>query len=132
MSGGFMLENIIMNLVRDTTKQKMNLVKMFFSKRKDDNIYLYQGSIKDYSWKKIIDENKNTLCTNHFIEKIKLCNYLGGQFSLMFDEADLKNRANHSINDIRNFINEHILQCYNVNQYNITEELYYISCITPT
>ena len=40
MSGAFMLDEIIINLFSDTTKQKMNSVGNNF-KIKDDKIYLY-------------------------------------------------------------------------------------------
>ena len=54
MSGGLLLDDIIMNLFSDNTEQKINSAKTFFSKIKDDNIYLYQGSFQDYRGKKMI------------------------------------------------------------------------------
>ena len=48
MSGGLMLDDIIMILFSDTTKQKLIQRKRIFSKIKDDKIYLYQGSLQDY------------------------------------------------------------------------------------
>ena len=51
---------------------------------------------------------------------------------MIFDESDLKNWKNQCINHIQNFNNEHIIQHYNANQYNIPEEEHYISCMTPT
>ena len=49
MSSGLMLDDIIMDLFTDITKQKMDSVKKdLFSKIQDDTIYLYKGSLKDY------------------------------------------------------------------------------------
>ena len=90
MSRGFMLDYIIMNLFSDTTKQKINLVKNDLSyKINDDKIYFYQGSLQDYSGKKIIAYTKKTLRKNHFIEKGKLWKYIGGLLSIIIDETDL-------------------------------------------
>ena len=58
MSGGLMLDDTIMNLFLDTTKQKMMSVKMIFSKIKDYEIYLYQRSIDDHQLKKTVDDTK--------------------------------------------------------------------------
>ena len=58
-----------MNLFSDTTKQKIDSGQNnLFSKIKDDAIYLYQGSLQDYSRKKRIPDTKNKLRTHHFIE----------------------------------------------------------------
>ena len=52
MSSGLILDDIIMNLFTDITKQKTYSVKKhLFSKIHDDTIYLYKGSLQDYSWK---------------------------------------------------------------------------------
>ena len=59
-----------MNLFSDTTKQKIDSGQNnLFSKIKDDAIYLYQGSLQDYSRKKRIPDTKNKLRTHHSIEK---------------------------------------------------------------
>ena len=58
---------------------------------------------------------------------------MGGLLSNMVKEAVLKHITNHCINDISLFNNnERIIQCYNIPQYNITEEPRYISCMAPT
>ena len=50
MSGGFILDDTNMNLFSDITEQKRNSAKKdLFSKIKDEKIYLYQGSLQDYS-----------------------------------------------------------------------------------
>ena len=50
VSIGFMLNYIIMNLFPDITKQTTDSVKKYlFSKIQDDRIYLYKGSLQDYS-----------------------------------------------------------------------------------
>ena len=49
MSGGLMLDDIIINLFSDITKQTTGSVKKdLFSKIQDDKIYLYKYSPKDY------------------------------------------------------------------------------------
>ena len=55
MSGGLMLKDIIMNLFMSTTeKQGISVNNCLFSQIKYDKIYLYKGSLCDYSWKKTI------------------------------------------------------------------------------
>ena len=56
MSSGLMLDNIIMNLLSDTTEKEEFSENDLFSKIKDDKIYLYLGSLQDYSWKKIAEK----------------------------------------------------------------------------
>ena len=46
-----MLDDIIFNVITDTTKKRMEEIKI-----KDDKSYLYQGSLQDYPWKKKIDD----------------------------------------------------------------------------
>ena len=82
--------------------------------------------------KKRISETKKTLLLHHFIEKDKLRKYLSSILSTDIDEVDLENKTNHFINDIINFTNKHIIQCYNKNISNIPEEPRYISSMTPT
>ena len=90
MSGGLMFDNIIINLLSDTTEQTIDSAqKNLFSKIKDDTIYLYQVSLQDYSWKKIISDTKKTLRTHHFILKGKLRKYISGLLSIIIDEIDL-------------------------------------------
>ena len=48
------------------------------------------------------------------------------------DEAYLENKSNQFINDISNFNNKHIIQCYNKTISNEPEEPGYISSMTPT
>ena len=73
--------------------------------------------------KKRIADTKKTLCLHHFIEKEKIGKYLSGMISLVIDEADPENKTNWLINDIRDFNNKHIIQCYNKTISNIPEEL---------
>ena len=133
MSGGLMLEEIIINLFLDTTKQKIDSAQnILFSEMKDDKIYFYQQSLQDYSWKKIISDIINKLHTHHFIEKGKLRKYIGGLLSIIIDERDIETRTNKLVNDIINFNNEHKINCYSVTQSNIPEEPRYISSMPPT
>ena len=79
-----------MNLFSDTIEQKNNSEKEnLFSKIKDDKIYLYQVSLQDYSWKRIITDTKNILRTHHSIEKEKLWKYICGLLSIVIYEADM-------------------------------------------
>ena len=65
-----MLDDIIMNLFTDFTKQTTGSVKKdLFSKTQDDTVYLYKRPMQDYSWEKRIFDTKNTLRSHHFIEK---------------------------------------------------------------
>ena len=132
MSGGLMLDKIIMNIFSETAEQEINsVVNNLFSKIKNDEIYLYQKSLQGYTWKKITDAKK-TLRSHHFMKKMKLWKYLGGLLSIIFDEEDLKNITKQWINDMSIFNNEHIIQRYNILQSNIPEEPRHISCMTPT
>ena len=128
ISGGLMLDNIIMNLFKGSTKQTTDSVKKgLFSNIQDDTIYLYKGSLQDYSWKKLIAHTKKTLRSHHFIEKQKLRIYLSGILSIDIDEADIERKTNKFINDISDFNNKHIIQCYNKTIFNIPKEPRFIS-----
>ena len=56
---------------------------------------------------------------------------MSGILSIDIDEADLEEKTNQLINDISDFNNKHIMQCYNENISNIPEETSYISSMTP-
>ena len=104
VSSGLMVDNIIMNLFSDIKKQTTDSVmKDLFSKIQDDTIYLYKGSLQDYSLKKRISDTKNTLRSHHFIEKEMSRKYLSGILSIDIDEADVEKKTNQFINDICNF-----------------------------
>ena len=61
MSSKLMLEDIIMNLFTDFTKQTTDSVKEdLFYKIQDDTIYLYKGYLQDYSPEKRIADTKKT------------------------------------------------------------------------
>ena len=96
--------------------------KDLLSKTQDDRIYLYKVSLQDYSLKKRISDTKKTLRSHHLIEKEKLRQYLSGILSIYIDEVDLSNKKNQFINDISDFNNKHIIQCYSKNISNISEE----------
>ena len=46
---------------------------------------------------------------------------MSGMLSIDIDEADLEKKTNKFINDISNFNNKHIIQCYNKTISNIPE-----------
>ena len=52
--------------------------------------------------------------------------------SIVIDGEDLEKRTSQFINYIRNFNNQHIIQCYRITQSNIPEEPRYISSMSPT
>ena len=113
MSSRLILDYIIINLFSGTTKQRMNSEKKdIFLKIKNDKNYLYQVSLKDYSWKNRFANTKNTLHTHNFIERRRLQKYIGGLLSIIIDEAGLEKRTNKLINYISTFNNEHIIKCY--------------------
>ena len=123
MSNGLILDNITMNLISDITKQTTDSSKKdLFSKIQDDRIYFYKGPLKDYSWKKRISDTKKTLSLHHFIEKDKLRKYMSDMLSMDHDEEDLEKKKNQFINDIRDFNNKHIIQCYKETISNIPEK----------
>ena len=109
-----MLDDIIMNLFTYIKEQTTDSAKKdLFSKIQDYRIYLYKGSLQDSSWKKRIADTKNTLHSDHYIEKQKLRKYMSGMLYIDIDEADIENKTNKFISDISNFNNKHIIQCYN-------------------
>ena len=63
--------------------------------------------------KKLIADTKKTLCSHHFIEKEKLSKYMSGMLSMYIDDEDMKKKTNQFINNISDFNNKHIIQCYN-------------------
>ena len=68
VSGGLMLDSIIMNIISETVEREMNpVINEYFSKIKDDGIYLYQGSLQDYTCKKSITDTNKTLRSHHFM-----------------------------------------------------------------
>ena len=59
-----MIDDIIMNLFMDTTKQPINSVHLFYPyKIKYDKMYLYQGYLQDYPGKKTIGDTKKITYT---------------------------------------------------------------------
>ena len=50
-----------------------------------------------------------------------------GMSSIVIDESYIEKKTNQFINDISNFNNKHIVQCYNKTKSNIPEEPRYIS-----
>ena len=83
--------------------------KDLFFKIQDDTIYLYKGSLQDYSRKKRIYFTEKALRSHHFIEKEKLGKYMSGMLSIEIDAADIEKKTNQFINDIRNYNNKHII-----------------------
>ena len=99
-----------MNIFSETVEREMNSVMdKYFSKIKDDGIYVYLGSLQDNRRKRTITDINKTLHSHHFIGG-ELCKYLGGMLSIMVDKSDIKNRTKQWINDIRLFMKNNISQ----------------------
>ena len=112
MFSGLMLDDIIMNLFLDITKQTTDSVKKdLFYKIQDDRIYLYKGYLQDYSLEKRISDTKKTLHSHHFILKEKLRKYISGMLSIYIYEEDLEKKTNQFINGIIDFNIKQIIQC---------------------
>ena len=59
-----------MNIFSDTVEQETkSVINKYFSKIKDDGIYLYKGSIQDYTRKITITDKNKTLRSHNFMEK---------------------------------------------------------------
>ena len=70
MYSGLMIDNIIMNLFTDITKQTTDSVKKdLFSKIQDDTNHLYKGSLQDYSRK-----NELLMQKRHYVHIISFKN----------------------------------------------------------
>ena len=109
MYGVLMLDDIIMNILSEAVEREMNSeINKYSSKIKDDGIYLYQGPLHYYTWKRTVTDTNNTLRSHHFVGGIR--KYLGGLLSIMVDEVYLENIAKQCINDIILFNNEQIIQ----------------------
>ena len=82
-----MLDNIIMNILSDTVEREMNsVINKYFSRIKDDGIYLYHESLKDYTQKITVTDTNKTLRSHHFMGEWGIFRYLGGLLSVMVDE----------------------------------------------
>ena len=44
-----------------------SVIKKLFAKIKDDEIYLYQGSLQGYTWKQKINYTNKTLSSHNFV-----------------------------------------------------------------
>ena len=125
MSSGLMIDDIIMNLFTDGTEKTMDSVqKHLFSQIQDETIHLYKVSLQDFTWgKKLIQKRYYVHIIS--LKKKRLRKYLFGILSIDTDEVDLEKKTNQFINDISDFNNKHIIQCYNKTKSNIPEELRY-------
>ena len=90
MSSGLMLDDIIMNLFTNFTKQTKDSVKKDFILQNPGwyNLFvqrIYAGLLTE----KRISVTKKTLRSHHFIEKEKSRKYLSGIISIDIDETDL-------------------------------------------
>ena len=113
MSSGLILDDIIINLFTDSTEKQRNHIRKIYSPK----LWMIQFNCTNDLCRilhgKENADTKNTLRLHHFIEREKLGKYISIILSIDNDEADIGNKANHFINDIRDFNNKHIIKCNN-------------------
>ena len=132
MSSGLMLDDIIMNLFTDITKQTTKShQKLFFPESRMIPFTCAKGSMQDFIWRRKNTDTKSTICSHHYIEREKLRKYLSGNLSIENDEAYLGKKTNHSINDEVGYNNKHIIRCNIHPISNLPEEPRFISFMTP-
>ena len=69
MSCGLVLDYIKMNLFRNkAVNQHVEVVDSNFTKTEDKDIFLYRGSLQDFSWKKATHESIDVVCTNYNVK----------------------------------------------------------------
>ena len=127
MSSVMMIDNIIMNILAQSTKNTTTAHQdHLFSISKDDAIQLYKGYMQDFTWKTTIADTKWTLCSHHYIVIEKLSKYLYGITLIENTKADLEKKVDEFINDKIGFNNTHIIK-YNIKPVsNVMEEARFI------
>ena len=99
MSSGLMLDDIIMNIFTQSTKNTTKANREpFFSRSKDDTIQLYNGSIRDFTWKTTITDTKRTLRYHHYIHIEIWRKYLNHITLIESTQADLDKMVDEFIN----------------------------------
>ena len=110
MSSGAMIDNIIMNIFTQSTKNTTEAhQEHLFSRSKDDAIQLYKVSMKDFTWRK----------------------YLYGITLIEITQADLEKMFNEFINDKIDFNTAHIIKSDIQQITRIPEKAQFISSMTP-
>ena len=132
MSIGMMLDDIIMNIFTQSTKETTAAhQEHLFSRFKDDAIQFYKRSMQDFTWKKTIADTKMTLRSRHYIWIEKSIKYLYGISHIENTKAYLEKRVEKFINDKSDFNNTHIIKSNILPVSNVPEEERFISSMTP-
>ena len=111
MSSGMMLDNIIMNIFTQSTKNTTEAnQEHLFSRSKDDAIQLYKGSMQDFTWKTTSANTKRTLRSGHYIGIEIWRKYLNGITLIKSTQADLEKQVDEFINHNIDFNTTHIIK----------------------
>ena len=89
MSSGLMLDDIIMNIFIDSTKESTKPLQKHFFRFQDDTIHSYKVLIEGFTWNRKNADTKRTLCSHHFIVIKKLRRYISGILYIENDKVDL-------------------------------------------
>ena len=74
-------------------------------------MYLYKGSLQNYSWKNTNQDLNNVMFASLCWQKT-LLNYLDGLLSIILDEEEIINLTNEWFFHIRDFNKEHVILYY--------------------
>ena len=133
MSSGTMLDDIIMNIFTQSTKNTTEAdQEHLFSRSKDDAIQLYKGSMQDFTRKTTIYDTKRTLRSHHYIGIEIWRKYLNGIILIESTKADLEKKVDKFINHKIDFNTTHIIKSNIQPVTNVPEEARFISSMTPT
>ena len=133
MSSGMMLDDIIMNIFTQSTKNT-NKAKQeqFFSRSKDFVIQLFKGSMQEFTRKTTIIDTKRTLRSHHYIGIEIWRNYMNGITLIESTQADLDKMVDEFINHKIDFNTTPIITSVIQQLSNVPEEARFISSMTPT
>ena len=133
MSSGMMLDDIIMNIFTQSTKNTTEAdQEHLFSISKDDAIQLYKGSMQDFTWKTTTADTKKTLRSHHYIGIEIWRKYMNGITLIESTQADLEKKVDEFINHKIDFNITHIIKYGIQPATNVPEESRFISYMTPT
>ena len=133
MSGGMMLDDIIMNICTQSTKNTTEAHQEHsFSRSKDGAIQLYKVSMQDFTWKTTISDTKRTLCYHHYIGIEIWRKYLNGITLIKSTQVDLDKKVDAFINHKIDFNTTHIIKSDIQPVINVPEEARFISSMKPT
>ena len=133
MSSGMMLDDIIMNIFTQSTKNTIKAdQEHLFSRSKDDAIQLYKGYMQDFTRKTTIADTKRKLSSHHYIGIEIWRKYLNGITLIESTQGDLEKKVDEFINNKIDFNTTHIIKSDIQQLTNVPEEARFISYMTPT